>query len=241
MFAVVVILGVAGLLLAASGDKRSRAFSLNVPNATPVAILTPGEQACQRPITAPAAFGGVRLFGASTGGDAALAVDIRPAHGGPPLARGQTGATPASSQLDVMLGREIRAGRRIELCAVNLGHARMVLLGAGPTDPSIKLRIGGVASNRNLAVVGLRSRPRSLLASLPTAFSRASLFRPGWVGAWTFWALAGLVAVAIVLVGVGVAAAGDATDGESGDAENPTPGEGSGGQPRASAAPTSRQ
>lgn len=34
---------------------------------------------------------------------------------------------------------------------------------------------------------------RSLLAQIPTIFHRASLFRPAWVGAWTYYVLLGLV------------------------------------------------
>ena len=34
---------------------------------------------------------------------------------------------------------------------------------------------------------------RSLAAQLPTVFRRASLFRPPWVGPWTYWLLLGLV------------------------------------------------
>jgi hypothetical protein len=34
---------------------------------------------------------------------------------------------------------------------------------------------------------------RSLLAALPTVFDRAALFRPSWVGSWTYYVLLGLV------------------------------------------------
>ena len=45
-----------------------------------------------------------------------------------------------------------------------------------------------------------RGQPRSLLARLPDAFTHASQFKPGWVGAWTFWALAALVLIAVPLL-----------------------------------------
>ena len=51
---------------------------------------------------------------------------------------------------------------------------------------------------------------RSLLGSLPTAFSRASLWRPSWVGAWTFWVLAiALLATFGLAVVAVISAAGD--------------------------------
>jgi hypothetical protein len=39
-----------------------------------------------------------------------------------------------------------------------------------------------------------------MFSLLPTIFSRAALFRPGWVGAWTFWALLVALTVAVPLL-----------------------------------------
>jgi len=65
------------------------------------------------------------------------------------------------------------------------------------------LNIGGVAptingksaGNARIAVWFLppAGSERSLLSQLPTVFERASLFRPPWVGRWTYWVLFGLV------------------------------------------------
>jgi hypothetical protein len=43
------------------------------------------------------------------------------------------------------------------------------------------------------AVHVLEPERSSLLARLADVAERASLFRPGWVGAWSFWALLVLV------------------------------------------------
>ena len=60
------------------------------------------------------------------------------------------------------------------------------------------LTLSGKPSNLALAMIFSAPRSRSLIALLPTVFARAALFHPGWMGAWTFWAL---------LVGLLVAAA----------------------------------
>jgi hypothetical protein len=36
-----------------------------------------------------------------------------------------------------------------------------------------------------------------MLATLPHAFERASVFRPGWVGPWLYWLLAAAVLLGI--------------------------------------------
>jgi hypothetical protein len=51
--------------------------------------------------------------------------------------------------------------------------------------------MSGQPRGQEYSLVLLSQSQRSLLAWLPTAFSRASLWRPSWVGAWTFWVLAG--------------------------------------------------
>jgi len=51
---------------------------------------------------------------------------------------------------------------------------------------------------------------QSLLGALGKAFSRASLFRPSWIGAWTFWALAVALVATIAFGAVAIAAAASA-------------------------------
>jgi hypothetical protein len=42
-----------------------------------------------------------------------------------------------------------------------------------------------------------RRHPTTALSLVPTMFRRAGLFHGGWVGAWTYWLLAALVALAV--------------------------------------------
>lgn len=43
---------------------------------------------------------------------------------------------------------------------------------------------------------------RSLVAQLSTVFERASLFRPSWVGSWTYWLLVGVMLPAAFALGI---------------------------------------
>jgi hypothetical protein len=60
------------------------------------------------------------------------------------------------------------------------------------------------AGRSALALLFLREHPRSLLSLVPTIFRRASLFRPGWVGPWTYWLLSAALLGAFGLAGVAV-------------------------------------
>jgi hypothetical protein len=77
----------------------------------------------------------------------------------------------------------------------NDGDSRVALLGSPPdssppnlADPTLRPELG---------LTFLRDEPRSMAALVPEAFERAARFRPGWVGAWTFWILLGLVAAGL--------------------------------------------
>jgi hypothetical protein len=57
---------------------------------------------------------------------------------------------------------------------------------------------------RAATMVFLRPRSISLLSALPTVFHRAALFRPDWVGAWTFWLLLLAVVAAFPLTAIAI-------------------------------------
>ena len=64
----------------------------------------------------------------------------------------------------------------------------------------------------DIALIFERDHARSALALVPTAFERAALFKPPWMGTWLVWALAAAVLLAVPLL---IAAALRATDGTS--------------------------
>jgi hypothetical protein len=188
----VTALGALALLVAAALDDRERAFTVGLPAVRIAAELPPGERACRTGIEVPAGFSRVQLATASFG---------RP---GPPLtvtagdARGTVpGGYPDNSTVEVGLG-EIEAQERVEVCVTNEGDHRMALYGSPPDTPPDQL--GDPDLEPEIAVTFLRDEPSSMLELVPEAFERAALFRPAWVGAWTFWLLLGLVLVGVPLL-----------------------------------------
>lgn len=185
-------LGLLALLAAAALDERERAFTLGLPPVRIAAELTPGERACHRGIDVPASFSRVRLATSSFGRTGpALTVTAGNARGTVPA------GYPDNSTVEVRVG-EVAAGERIDVCVTNDGDHRVALYGS-PTDTSHD-HIFDEDLTPEIGVTFLREEPRSMLALVPDAFERAALFRPAWVGAWTFWVLLGLVVAGLPLL-----------------------------------------
>jgi hypothetical protein len=68
-------------------------------------------------------------------------------------------------------------------------------LGVRPTVSTSSATVDGEGIPGDLAVEFTSPEARSLLTRLPAAFRHASVFRPGGVGAWTYWVLIALVAI----------------------------------------------
>ena len=96
------------------------------------------------------------------------------------------------------LDDEIASGERIDVCVTNDGDSRVALRGSPPDTPPPYLSDPNLEPE--LGVAFLRDEPSSMAALVPDAFERASLFRPAWVGAWTFWILLVLVAAGVPLL-----------------------------------------
>ncbi len=202
-------LGLALLLLAGATDGRSTSFSLDVPNVVDAAILNPGQEACERPVVTTSSFGGLRAWaqaGIATG--AALGVSVRDAEDERVIARGRlavTSVTPGA--YTATLSSTVPSGRRVAVCLRSEGPSRVALLGSTPVTGSVGLTAAGKREPLELSLVFERAKPRSLLSLVPTIFDRAALFRPSWVGAWTFWVLAFALLAAVVLGGAAVSRA----------------------------------
>jgi hypothetical protein len=187
--AAVAALGVLAVLVAALLDNRETAFTVGLPPVRIAAELQPGERACRAGIDVPAEFSRVRLFTASFG---------RP---GPRLSvaagdsRGTVAAGyPDNSAVEASLDT-VPEGERIEVCVTNEGDSRVALLGSPPDTPPPHL--ADPELEPELGVAFLRDEPSSMATLVPQAFERASLFRPAWLGPWTFWALLVLVAAGV--------------------------------------------
>jgi hypothetical protein len=191
---------VAGLIVSALKPMPIRAYALGSPNAVPVAVLARGQEACEGPIGVPAAVGAARVWG-STVGPAWIEVTVRDATTRDTIARGWTVLPPdkphsgvfeplPGDYADAAFAGAIRPGSTIDVCVIAEGPAPLSLAGSAPVDPDIVMSLGGKPTPTEFSLALLQASRRSLLAALPTAFARASLFRLSWTGPWTFWVLA---------------------------------------------------
>ena len=88
-------------------------------------------------------------------------------------------------------------GRRISVCLANQGARRVAVYGnAGIASRTTTATVAGrpVDADMNLA---FETKARSIASLWPAMAARAALFRPRWVGAWTYALLAALVLAAV--------------------------------------------
>jgi hypothetical protein len=201
-FAVTLAVGVGFVLSRATSHSVPVAFTVG-PGPTPVAgELPPRAQACEQPIELLADADGVTFWvgtGARPGVPLEVTVrDLRKVGGRPLALRRVAGGYASHSPLSVRFPR-LRKGRVVALCISNQGHHPATLSG-GDTAPTSGTTFAGRSQPVDLTLVFFREHPPSTLGSVPTMFRRATLFRPGWVGTWTFWLLAALVAIGVPLL-----------------------------------------
>ena len=201
----VVVLVVVGL-----ATVRDDAFTLGVTPGVVAAVLYPGDRACQELIDVPEDFSEVELqLGTFRRAGAPLEISVHDRAGaGPVLGRGRLpGGYPDVSRQRVAVG-EVAAGQRVAVCAESVGGPKVAIYGnAGAAAPDSPLRLRGRRVNRDLTLVFYEADGRSLIAEVPAMFDRASLFRSGWIGPWTYWLLA-LAAVTLVPFALGRALRG---------------------------------
>ncbi len=193
---VAVALVVAALVWSAGHDERLSSFSIDVdPGPTVVGALRPGQQACQGPIRTLGPIGYVTSWVTPVSGPGpALTVAVRDAGSGQTL--GSSRVSPGyvgASAPEALLDHVVPAGRTVSVCLRSEGPGVVKLIGNKSNTRSGHLVIAGQLQQESLALYFLRAHPVSLLSQIPVIFRRAALFRPGWVGSWTFWVLAALL------------------------------------------------
>ena len=100
----------------------------------------------------------------------------------------------------VGVGR-VAGEQRIAVCVRNAGRHRVGLYGnADAAARTSRAFLGNRGLDTDLTLVFARSEPRSMLSALPDIFERATVFRPGWVGPWLYWALAAAVLAGVPLL-----------------------------------------
>lgn len=199
----VAVLGLAGLAVSAAVDERDLAFTNGVPILRVIARVKPAQVACQTNVRVIEPFSAVELVPRRL--KRALppvSVELRERPGGRTLAAVGVPVGYADNRPLRVRVPPVAAGRRVDVCVRNRGDRRVGLEGGkGESAPgSLFVRGGEPYEHSALSLWFRRDRPRSVLSQLPTVFARASLFRPGWVGPWTFWLLLAAVAVGVPLL-----------------------------------------
>jgi hypothetical protein len=183
--------------------------------------LQPGQQACQTPVIVSAPAGGVEawLYSGSVPGPT-LGVTVSDARDSKLLAVGRISpgyreiapprGYPNQTSLRTRFDATVPAGKRITVCFLNLGPTAVALMGALPSAISGTLTSPAQSRGNAIALLFLRPHSQSLFSMLPTVFRRAMLFRPAWVGAWTFWVLASALVGCFAVGAFAIARASDA-------------------------------
>ncbi len=208
-FAGMAVIVLIALIVSASGSVMRRAFVLRAPNQEAVVLLRAPHRVCEGPITAGASTQSVAIWGASVVGPARVTIAVEDARSGASLATGQITAK-STGEYVAHLSQSVPGGRQLRVCLTTTLNT-FELLGATASDPKIVM----TGSKRGLEFsLALLNDRHSLLGSLSTAFSRAALFKPSWVGSWTFWLLTAAILGTFGLAGVAIttAAADDERD-----------------------------
>ena len=197
-----VVSGLLVLALVAERDDRELAFTIGVVPSAPAAELKSGETVCQSPISVPQSFDRVSLQAGAPGSlGQPLRVSVLSADGNRRLGRGAVpGGYFGPAEQATTVG-EIAAGQKISVCVRNAGARKVALYGntgsaALPSAAVQKRR----ALDTDIALVFLNRERHSMLSLVPEVFERASLFRPGWVGPWLFWALSAAALLGVPLL-----------------------------------------
>lgn len=215
----IVVIAFAGLLIAGSRHLSVRTATADAPNQLTIATLRPGQVLCEGPLTSHGTASGVGIWGSAAGGTARSTITVKDPSTHETLASGSLQAVPSNNEWPVRLSAKVPGGRPVQVCLTQ-DAGSFLLGGSAVSYPDVSAT--GTPGGQRFALV-LLSDGRSWIDSLSLAFSRASLWRPSWVGAWTFWVLAVALLMTFGLGVVAVVRAAD-DDGSPPSAEQPPDG-----------------
>lgn len=224
------VIALAGLLIAGSRHLTVRTASADAPNQSTIATLRPGPAVCEGPIISQGPARGVGIWGSAAGTTARVTITVKDAATHEILASGSLHAVAQEGEWTARLARHVRGGHPVQICLTeNVGAFSL----AGSASSDAHVTVTGVPTGQRFSLVLLSDGDQSLFGSLSLAFSRASLWRFSWVGAWTFWVLAIALLMAFGLAVIAVVRAADedvpppagGPDGAGADPLAPPPGE----------------
>jgi hypothetical protein len=204
--AAIALITLAGLLIAGSRHLPVRTASADAPNQIPIAALRRGHVVCEGPLISQGAARSVGIWGGAASRQARLRVTVKDASTQQILASGALKAVAQESEWTARLDRDVPGNHPVEICLAGT-EGTFALSGSASSDPRVAET--GTPGGPRFSLVLLSDGNRSLLGSLSLAFSRASLWRFSWVGAWTFWVLAIALLMAFGLAVVAVIRAAD--------------------------------
>ena len=225
------LLGVAALIVGRAFDERPFQQRDGVFIAHPVAVLSVGHTACQGPIGLADDTSAVTFNPGTPHAVPGPRIDttVTDHYSGAVLAHGRVAAgyDPRRAQT-VEFTPPVKANSQVDICFRDAGPGMIHLYGdtrQGDVHPSLSSSVasidGRTLPNDDISMVFPRRHPKSVLALVPEMFERASLFRPGFVGPWLYWLLAGLLILGAPLL-LARALTG-ATDEEDGDESSAGP------------------
>jgi hypothetical protein len=198
----VVAAGVVALVIVQVSQSSTLAFTLGAAPQAPLAKVDSRQTVCQNTINVPpsSAFDRVALQ-VGTNGRPGSRLDVTILRRRVPIAAGTLRAgypdvPPGGGFRTIPVGH-VAGGQQIEVCVTNQGQHAVSLYGSGELANRVSnATLNGNPTNYDLAL--LFERPsRSRASLIGDVFQRASLFRPGFVGAWTYWVLAALMVLAV--------------------------------------------
>jgi hypothetical protein len=191
----------------ANDSRRYAATNSTAPRAFAISPLEAGHALCVTDLWMPAGSDAVRVRLTTQGEDETrLALSLLTPEG----TRRATARVHAPRGQDVDFPiRPLARGAPVRLCL----RTRRALAGVSGTPELVDRLTGpvstvdGAPTSHRVSVWFLEPRERSLASALPAAVRRATLFRAGFVGPWTYVALLALLPL-LWLLGLGAMQAG---------------------------------
>ena len=189
------LVGTMVVLVAALVDDRQQAFTLGVRPLAVAVRMPPGTEACQLPVDVSTDFSAVRFRVSTQGGPPGpLITSVRDVRDGRALGTAKiAGSYRDGGFVNARVGT-VREGARVAVCVLNAGRRALGLYGGGAIAArSSVATLNGRERPADLSFEFERRREVSALSLVPVVLRRMALFRPGFVGAWTYWLLLALL------------------------------------------------